>query len=100
MGTWLKNSETKRTKRPPIAARRRAKKGRSSKARIWDRPLFEHLDAGQSTSRSYLAFLLAIPNDFAGVESIEMNKDRLVLRERTNTAPRELTVDVEGLMPD
>lgn len=70
------------------------------KGRIWDRPLFDYLDAGQTTSRSYLAFLLAIPNDFAGVESIKMNKGRLVLRERTGTAPRELTIDVKGLMPD
>ena len=74
------------------------------KGRIWDRPLFAYLDAGETTARSYLAFLCKIPKDFAGVESITINvanpntHARLILRERGG-ARRELTIDTDGLMP-
>ena len=70
------------------------------KGRIWDRPLFAYVDAGEATARSYTAFLCKIPSDFAGVESINVRKGRLILQERGGTARRELTIDADGLIPD
>jgi hypothetical protein len=70
------------------------------KGRIWDRPLFEHLDAGETRAKSYLVFLCRIPADFAGVGSIEATPARLLLRERAGGKSRELTVDIAGLLRD
>ena len=70
------------------------------KGRIWDRQLFEHLDAGEMTARSYTAFLFKIPIDFAGVDSIKVDKGRLILRERGGTTLRELSIDADGLIPN
>ena len=68
------------------------------KGRIWDRPLFEYLDAGESMRKQYLAFLLEVPADFGGVESIELKQNVLRVRERATGNPREYTVSVEGLV--
>lgn len=68
------------------------------KGRIWDRPLFAYLDAGETTDRGYIAFLCKIPNDFAGVESITVEKPRLILRERGDSH-RELTINADDLIP-
>jgi hypothetical protein len=69
------------------------------KARIWDRPLLEHLDAGQTVAKSYLMFLCRIPENFAGVDAIEVSPDRLRLRERGRDSTRDLTVAIAGLWP-
>jgi len=69
------------------------------KARIWERPLFEHLDAGQAVTKSYLMFLCRIPEDFEGVESLEATPGRLRLHERGRSAARDLTVEITGLLP-
>jgi hypothetical protein len=69
------------------------------KARIWERPLFEHLDAGQAVTKSYLMFLCRISEDFEGVESLEATPGRLRLHERGRSAARDLTVEITGLLP-
>ncbi|MSU63417.1 MAG: hypothetical protein EXS31_13655 [Pedosphaera sp.] len=70
------------------------------KGRIWDRQLFEHLDAGETTTKSYTTFLLKIPRDFAGVESIKVSANRLLVRERSGGKPREFTIETAGLSPN
>ncbi len=66
------------------------------KGRLWDRPLFEYLDAGESVRKRYLAFLLEAPEGFAGVERVALEAGRLVILERTSGKPRELSVRVEA----
>ena len=51
------------------------------KGRIFGRTLFDYIDAGETISRSYAAFLVEVPNDFAGVEGIEYNGTQVELRE-------------------
>ena len=51
------------------------------KGRIFDRTLFDYIDAGETISRSYVAFLVEVPSDFAGVEGIEYNGTQVELRE-------------------
>ena len=58
------------------------------KGRIWDRQLFEYLDAGETRAKSYVVFLLKIPKNFGGVESIRHRDGNLILHERSpNPAP-------------
>jgi len=54
----------------------------SQHPRIFDLPTFEYLDAGESRQRSFACFLLSISEDFAGVESVSVASDTLVLCER------------------
>ena len=63
------------------------------KGRIWDRPLFEYLDAGEKMAKSYTAFLCAIPKDFKGVDSLKVEGEELKLRDGT----REFSVNLKGM---
>ena len=69
-----------------------------AKGRIWDRPLYEYLDAGQTMRKGYLAFLLEVPSDFAGVGSVRLERGRLTVTERTSDRPRELSVAVDDAL--
>ena len=62
------------------------------KGTIFGRPLFEHLDAGESRTKSYAVFLARIPDTFAGVGSLDVKDGRLVLHERGRGPERDLTV--------
>jgi hypothetical protein len=66
------------------------------KARIFDRQLFEHLDADEIATKTYLTFLLKVPTDFTGVESIHVEKAGLVVRERAGKRA-EHKLDTTGL---
>ncbi len=70
------------------------------KGRIWDRPLFEYLDSGATAVKTYVVFLISIPADFAGVESITVERGRIVLSERGGTNQRRFSVDAENLLSD
>jgi hypothetical protein len=61
--------------------------------RILDRPLYEYLDAGQTTRKAYAAFLLAIPQDFKGVSAVTLEKGRIVVLEE---GPRPRTLGVRA----
>lgn len=52
------------------------------KGRIFDLPLYTYLDAGESATRSYAAFLVRMPDGFEGVSSVKRESGRLALRER------------------
>ncbi|HAB19772.1 MAG TPA: hypothetical protein PLX89_12130 [Verrucomicrobiota bacterium] len=68
--------------------------------RLWDRPLFEFLDAGETRTKSYLMFLLKVSPDFRGVKQVILEDQRLRVLERGDPRPRELTIEVaEGLQP-
>ena len=71
------------------------------KGRIWERPLFEYIDAGQKITKRYVAFLSRIPSDFAGTASIEVKTDpnRLVLHEQKAVAGRDFILSLTGV-PD
>lgn len=67
------------------------------KGRLWERPLYEYLDAGQTVRKSYLAFLIEAPADFGGVDTVVRVEDRLIVRERSLARPRELSVALGNL---
>ncbi|MBM3460405.1 MAG: hypothetical protein FJX77_17935 [Armatimonadetes bacterium] len=53
-----------------------------AKGRIFDLPLYAHLDAGESTTRTFAMFLMRTPARFQGVASVEQRSDRLEVTER------------------
>jgi len=62
----------------------------ATKPNIFGRPTFTYLDAGESATRRYDAFLVKVPRDFAGVDRIVLREGRLSLHERGGR--RELTI--------
>jgi len=64
--------------------------------RIFGRPTFTYLDAGESATRQYAAFLIKVPRDFAGVDRLVYRDGRIVLQERGGKA-RELTMAADRL---
>jgi hypothetical protein len=66
------------------------------KGTIFERPLLDYLDAGESRSRSYFAFLAEAPGDFAGVGAINA-EGGLKLMERGGEQRIELPI--RGLFP-
>jgi Domain of unknown function (DUF4432) len=62
------------------------------KGRIFGRPIYSYLDTGQTATRSYAAFLLAIPGDFQGVANVRYADGKIIVRERTRGQARELSM--------
>ena len=63
-----------------------------AKGRIFDRPLYEYMDANATVSKSYACFLFAIPKNYAGVASVGYENGRLKVRARNGG--RELSAEV------
>lgn len=63
------------------------------KPQIFGRPTFAYLDAGESATRVYTAFLLKVPRDFAGVNQVVYRAGSIRIQERGGQG-RELTVAV------
>ena len=59
------------------------------------RPLYEFLDAGETTKKSYTCFLLKIPTDYKGVATASFGNGLLTLTERREDNPREFRVEIE-----
>lgn len=69
------------------------------KGRIFGRALFAYLDAGESASRSYAAFLFPIPKDYQGVAEVRYENGRIIVIERPGGQGRELTMVAGELFP-
>lgn len=67
------------------------------KREIFGRQLFEHLDTGHSTTKTYACFLCRIPADFGGVGNIAIDGVTLVITERADPNPRSLKIPTDGL---
>merc|ERR1712232_562831 len=64
--------------------------------RIFGLPTFEHLDTGETRSRTYAIFLLRVPDNFGGVHNIEVKGKTLTLTEAgTATEPRRYEIHSE-----
>ncbi len=60
--------------------------GLLDKGKVFDTPVFAYLDAGETVTKSYTAFLAEIPGDYHGVEEVSLRDGDIVIRERG--APR------------
>jgi len=63
-----------------------------SKGKIFGRPIYAYLDAGQTSTRGYVAFLFRIPGDYRGVERVTYESGRLTLHERGTGPERDLSM--------
>jgi hypothetical protein len=66
------------------------------KPQIFGRPTFTYLDAGQSVTRHYVAFLTKTPRDFVGVDRVTFQPGKLTVHERGDSR-RELTIAMDRL---
>lgn len=64
------------------------------KPRIFGRPTFTYLDAGQSATRRYVAFLMKTPSGFSGVDRVNYRAGKLIVHERGENG-RDLIIDVD-----
>jgi hypothetical protein len=58
------------------------------KPQIFGKPTFAYLDAGESATRRYTAFLAKVPNDFAGVDSVLYRDGSILIQERGGNGRR------------
>jgi hypothetical protein len=68
----------------------------AGKPRIFGRPTFHYLDAGESATRSYAAFLVKVPRDFQGVDRLLYQGGQIVIHER-GASGRELAIPADRL---
>ena len=61
-----------------------------ARGRVLGRPLVSFIDAGETISTSYTAFLAEIPPDYKGVDAVEYADGEIVIRERESDATRDL----------
>ena len=64
------------------------------KGRIFGRPLFAHIETGQTVTKSYANFLFKIPPDYEGVARATYASGKLTLHERRTEGGRDLTIQV------
>lgn len=52
------------------------------KGKIFNRNLYDFIDAGETVEKRFIAFLATIPNDYKGVETIRLENSALIIGER------------------
>jgi len=68
-----------------------------AKGRIFGRAIYAYIDAGQTITRSYAAFLFKIPVDYRGVERITYDSGHLTLHEQSSGPARDLVMAAEDI---
>jgi hypothetical protein len=63
------------------------------KGKIFGRPIYEYIDAGQTIVKSYTAFLAKVPADYKGVREVTLSSGEIVLKER-GVSGREIRIKV------
>ncbi len=64
------------------------------KREIFGRQLYEYIDAGETISKSYTAFLVEIPKDYRGVAAIDIKEGEITLKERDAGEKRNIIVEI------
>lgn len=64
----------------------------TKKGFIFGRPIFVHIDAGETQARSYANFLMEVPAGFKGVGRLQYADGKLTLFERGGTGQLEMKV--------
>ena len=67
---------------------------------ILEQPTYEYIDADQTISKSYAAFLLKIPEDYLGVANISYSAGRLRLTELREQDPRSMTLGIGNVFEE
>jgi hypothetical protein len=70
-----------------------------AKGKIFGHMLYTYIDAGETVTRSYAAFLFKVPSNYQGVERVTYQGGRLILHERGAGPERDLAMTVGNLFP-
>jgi len=65
----------------------------AKKAKIFDRNIFDFIDADEVISKSYIAFLAKIPENYSGVEKITVNGKSVIIKEK-NEISRDIKFSI------
>src|SRR5579864_3918982 len=71
-----------------------------AKGKIFGRSIYAYIDAGQTVTRSYAAFLFKIPSDYRGVDRITYESGLLTLHERASVSGRDLVMAAGDLFAE
>lgn len=63
---------------------------------LWGNPTFLYLDANETTTREYWAFLIQIPSDFRGTGSVELEATGLRVVEKQPGTRREFLIAIDS----
>lgn len=66
----------------------------AKKGKIFDRNIYTFIDAVEIISKSFVAFLAKIPDDYKGVDSIEVSNDVMLIKEKA-TVSRDITYPIK-----
>lgn len=69
----------------------------AKKGKIFDRNIFEFIDADELINKSFICFLSKIPEDYKGVEKIQIKDSCLTIREKGMTA-RDIKYNLNELL--
>ncbi len=62
----------------------------AKKGKIFDRNIYDFIDASETISKSFIAFLAKIPEDYKGVEKIEVSGPSFIVKEKDGIS-RDIT---------
>lgn len=66
----------------------------AKKGKIFDRNIYDFIDAGEVISKSFVAFLAKIPKDYKGVDSIKISDDEMLIKEKA-TVSRDIIYPIK-----
>ena len=61
----------------------------AKKGKIFDRNIYNFIDASEVITKSYTVFLAKIPEDYKGVDKIEISNSLIIIKEK-NTPSRDI----------
>jgi hypothetical protein len=68
----------------------------AKKGKIFDRNIYNFIDANEVISKSFMAFLAKIPGDYKGVEKIEISNSLFIIKEN-NKISRDISYKIKGV---
>ncbi|MFC1691954.1 hypothetical protein ACFL1R_00440 [Candidatus Latescibacterota bacterium] len=66
-----------------------------AKGSIFDHPVFEYIDTGETIVKAYTAFLAKIPVDYRGVADIISTEDSITLQEHGADRSRDIVIKIK-----
>jgi hypothetical protein len=58
----------------------------AKKGKIFDRNIYDFIDANEVITKSFIGFLAKIPGDYKGVDRIEINNSLIVIKGKSNNS--------------
>jgi hypothetical protein len=58
----------------------------AKKGKIFNQNIYDFIDADEVITKSFIAFLAKIPEDYMGVEKIELKNSQLTIREKNKNS--------------